>query len=158
MLGCQTQRITKECFMKHQAENTAPAVDKTEGVSRRKFIGSLGTTAAGAVAIGALAPLVDKGSSAAAQKAPRIGEALSVERKSFYQQRAVAARKFRVDCAHDNFTIHPPLFDRPDNGDETLYPNRIGNYSKGLPHQANGEVVPAAYNAMLTALASGNPA
>src|SRR5687767_15376157 len=109
MLGCQTQRITKECFMKHQAENTAPAVEMTEGVSRRKFIGSLGTTAAGAVAIGALAPLADKSSSVAAQKALGVEEALSVERSSFYQQRAVAARIFRVDCAQDNFEHIPPL-------------------------------------------------
>ena len=143
--------------MKHRAENSQPIAEKTESVSRRKFIGSLGTTAAGAVAIGALAPLADKSSSASAQKVPRVEEALSVERNSFYQQRAVAARKFRVDCANDNFAIHPPLFERPNNGDETLYPNRIGNYSKGLPHQANGEVVLAAYDAMLTALASGNP-
>ena len=53
---------------------------------------------------------------------------------------------------------YPPLFNRPNNGDEELYPNRIGNYSKGLPHQSNGEVQLNAYNALLDALRTGTPA
>ena len=41
------------------------------------------------------------------------------------------------------------------NGDEYLYPSRIGNFSKTLPHDAiTGEVDPAAYNALLAALDS----
>jgi hypothetical protein len=43
------------------------------------------------------------------------------------------------------------------NGDETLYSNRIGNYSKGLPHNSLGEVVPAAYAALVKAATSGDP-
>jgi hypothetical protein len=34
-------------------------------------------------------------------------------------------------------------------------PNFIGNYSKGLPHLDNGEVVPSAYQALVTAIKSG---
>jgi hypothetical protein len=45
----------------------------------------------------------------------------------------------------------------PINGDEALYPNRIGNYSKGLPHNNVGEVDPAAYQSLLQALSSGDP-
>ncbi len=82
----------------------------------------------------------------------------TAQRSTFYRQRAAAALQFRMDCAYRNWELIPPLFDRPNNGDETLYPNRIGNYSKGLPHQPNGEVVPTAYDALLAALASGNPA
>lgn len=44
------------------------------------------------------------------------------------------------------------------NGDETSLPGYIGNYSKGLPHNALGEVDPIAYQAMLRAVTSGNPA
>ena len=44
------------------------------------------------------------------------------------------------------------------NGDEERYPNRIGNYSKALPHNALGEVEPKAYNALLHAMATGKPA
>ncbi|HET9784441.1 MAG TPA: twin-arginine translocation signal domain-containing protein [Terriglobales bacterium] len=39
-----------------------------------------------------------------------------------------------------------------DNGDELRYANRIGNYSKGLPHNDVGEVEPAAYRTLLQAL------
>ncbi len=44
------------------------------------------------------------------------------------------------------------------NGDETNLPGYIGNYSKGLPHNALGEVDPVAYQAMLRAVNSGSPA
>lgn len=50
-----------------------------------------------------------------------------------------------------------PLPPHPTNGDEALYPNRIGNYSKGLPHNPLGEVDPQAYAALLKAASTGNP-
>ena len=142
----------KEKFMKelsNDSRGSAPA-EESKVVSRRKFIGNLGATAAGAVAIGAIAPAADGSATASAQSAG--------SGNSFYHLRAQAAYKFRTDCAKDNFQPIPRGFERPNNGDEELYPNRIGNYSKGLPHQANGEVVPAAYGAMLDALRTGNPA
>ncbi|MBI4517546.1 MAG: vanadium-dependent haloperoxidase [Deltaproteobacteria bacterium] len=51
-----------------------------------------------------------------------------------------------------------PLPSHSTNGDEARYPNRIGNYSKGLPHNSLGEVDAAAYDALLAAAASGRPA
>jgi len=45
-----------------------------------------------------------------------------------------------------------------DNGDEARYGNRIGNYSKGLPHNSLGAVDSAAYDSLLTALDSGRHA
>ncbi len=131
------------------SENST-ANEASEGVSRRRFIGSLGATAAGAVALGAIAPAADNSASVTAQNA--------AAGNSFYQQRAQAAFKFRTDCAKDNFQSLPRAFARPNNGDEELYPNRIGNYSKALAHQANGEVVPAAYDSMLNAIRTGDPA
>ena len=52
--------------------------------------------------------------------------------------------------------------DRPEqpslsNGDEQLYANRIGSFSKALPHNQLGEVDLNAYNSMLSALNSGEP-
>ncbi len=41
------------------------------------------------------------------------------------------------------------------NGDEERFLNRIGCYTKGLPHSAMGEVDGAAYTALLTAIRSG---
>jgi hypothetical protein len=44
------------------------------------------------------------------------------------------------------------------NGDETALPGWIACYSKGLPHDALGEVDPAAYRLLLRAIASRDPA
>ena len=42
------------------------------------------------------------------------------------------------------------------NGDEARYPNKIGNSTKGLAHDSHtGEVIPAAYAALLAALRGG---
>src|SRR5438874_4135491 len=44
------------------------------------------------------------------------------------------------------------------NGDEDLYPSKIGNYSKGLPHNDFGEVDLTAYNTLSRAMTTGQPA
>ena len=44
------------------------------------------------------------------------------------------------------------------NGDEAAYPNRIGNYHKGLPHDQFGEVDLVEYDKLLAALNSGSNA
>lgn len=118
-------------------------------VTRRKFFGNLGKTAIAAAAIGTAAPLIDPKSSVSGQTRG--------QNNSFYQQRAAACYQFRINTAQANFQTISPLFNRPNNGDEDLYPNKIGSYSKGLPHQSNGEVVLSAYNALLDALRTGNP-
>ena len=135
---------------KKNETNTKAPSEKSKRSSRRKFLGDLGKTAVAAAAVGSALPLIDPKSSVAAQKGR--GDYF------FYQQRATATYEFREKCARDNFEPVSQFFTRPSNGDETLYPNRIGNYSKGLPHQSNGEVVPAAYDALLAALRTGNPA
>ncbi|WP_333781283.1 vanadium-dependent haloperoxidase [Oceanirhabdus sp. W0125-5] len=65
------------------------------------------------------------------------------------------AYKIRVDAA--GFQKNLPLPDHPNNGDEDLYPNRIANYSKAMPHNHLGEVNLGAYNIWLKALTTGNP-
>lgn len=49
-----------------------------------------------------------------------------------------------------------PVILHKSNGDESRYPNRIGNYSKGLPHNDLGEVDKEAYDALLFAVGSEN--
>jgi len=44
------------------------------------------------------------------------------------------------------------------NGDEQRYPNFIGNFSKGLPHNAIGEVDQSAYRLLLNAVREGTAA
>lgn len=60
-----------------------------------------------------------------------------------YEMRMQAAQRLRnaVSVTH------------PVNGDEALYPSCIGNFSKGLPHNALGEVDPVAYQVLVDALA-----
>jgi hypothetical protein len=61
----------------------------------------------------------------------------------------------RMNAAREDQAAGMPV--QITNGDENRYSNRIGNYSKGLPHNAIGEVDPAAYQSLLRAVSTGNP-
>lgn len=43
------------------------------------------------------------------------------------------------------------------NNDETDFPDRVGNYHKGLPHNGLGEVVQTAYQTLLAATVTPTP-
>lgn len=117
----------------------------TGNLNRRKFLGNIGKAAVTAAAVSAVAPVFDEKSfSVSAQRG--INPAL---------RRATKCYEIRVGAAQANFQASSFSPVRETNGDEDLYPNRIGNYSKGFPHQANGEVMPAAYNSFLTAVRTG---
>jgi hypothetical protein len=62
-------------------------------------------------------------------------------------------RQLRAEAA--NASSELGLFPRATNGDEERYPNRIGNFSKTLPHNDLGEVEPDDYQALMTALHTG---
>ncbi|MGI8885152.1 MAG: vanadium-dependent haloperoxidase [Pyrinomonadaceae bacterium] len=135
--------------MNNESENNSKSsVENSVKTNRRNFLGNLGKAGITAAAAVAAAPLLDNKSTVVAQ----IGRGSSV-----YQKRAAACFQVRMDAAQANFQPLPPLFSRPTNGDEDLYENKIANYSKGLPHNSNGEVNSAAYNALLDALKTGNP-
>ncbi len=70
-------------------------------------------------------------------------------------QRRRQAYKLRQEAAL--FEKDLPLPGHPCNGDEFLYPHKIGNYSKALPHNQLGQVNIHAYQAMIKALTTGNP-
>ncbi|HET6891857.1 MAG TPA: vanadium-dependent haloperoxidase, partial [Pyrinomonadaceae bacterium] len=72
-------------------------------------------------------------------------------------QRRSRADQIRKNMAQLNKEETPPQLVHPTNDDEDIYPNKIGSYSKGLLHQANGEVVLSAYQSLTDALRSGNP-
>ncbi len=114
-------------------------------VSRRKFLGQLGTGAATAVGLGALSlPTLQS-----------VVEAAAVDPLTTNQRRESCFRT-RKDAAE--FEHHQPGVSHPTNGEEELYAKKIASYSKGLPHNSLGEVDLAAYNKLIAALASGNPA
>ncbi|MBA2704477.1 MAG: vanadium-dependent haloperoxidase [Blastocatellia bacterium] len=64
----------------------------------------------------------------------------------------------RRDSAQAGLQNTPQNLQHLSNGDETLYANKIANYSKGLPHNSDGTVVLSAYNSLIQALNSGRPA
>ena len=73
-------------------------------------------------------------------------------------QRANDCAKLRRDAAMAGLQATPQNLQHPNNHDEELYPNKLGNYSKGLPHNNDGTVVLSAYNALVQAINSGRPA
>ncbi len=110
-------------------------------VSRRSFFGAVG---AAVPALGAEADRVLAGGAGGGD----VGPLSLPERRAQAFDRRVQAAQFQKDL---------PLPDQTNNGDERLYPDRIGNFSKGLPHNRLGEVEPSAYNQFLQALSSGRP-
>lgn len=116
--------------------------------SRRKFLGTIGKASVGAAALGAAAPFIDPSSfSASAQKRSLPG---------FGGRRGLDCLNVRIGAAQHNFESSSFL-PRANNGDEARYSNKIASFSKGLLHQANGEVDPAAYFSLVNALAIGTP-
>jgi membrane-associated phospholipid phosphatase len=128
---------------KSQTKNPLP---KPSALNRREFFTRVGGTMAVAGVVGLPSP---SGNQSVAAATPKIlgGDA---------PPRNVQAYQLRVNAARDQFQQKPPP--HPDNGDELLYSKRIGNYSKGLPHNDLGEVDPAAYNELLRAVYTGDPA
>jgi hypothetical protein len=106
-----------------------------------------GTTGAGARNASAAAPSPAAAATAGAKQAARGAVAGRQRRDAAYQVRLAAATAER--------DVEIPA--HAGNGDEEHYPNRLGSYSKALPHDAFGEVEPAAYDALTQALRSGDP-
>ena len=117
---------------------------RAEFPARRDFLVRVGGIGAATLA-GVVAPPIAGGRDGSAEAAG--AESLADVRRHLkaYQVRQQAALRLlrRRSSAH------------PVNGDEELYPSRIGNYSKCLPHDDLGIVDPAAYDKLIAALASG---
>ncbi|WP_218082173.1 vanadium-dependent haloperoxidase [Anthocerotibacter panamensis] len=106
------------------------------GNSRRTFLA--GTITAATAAVGAIS----------AVNAQLIGP-------TTVKQRLKDAQSLRTNTARIESSA--PLVPHPTNNDEALYFNKIGSYSKGLPHNALGEVDLNAYNSLSKALSTGAP-
>jgi len=139
-LSHSSDQPTKQIAQDHSVSPASP--------SRRKFLGNVsGATAATIAASIAGVPGLGVATEAKAEDAAItvVGGPERVER----------AYNLRLQSA--TFQKIAPLPDHPNNGDEDRYPNRIGSYSKGLPHNSLGEVNQAAYNVYLQAIKTGNP-
>ena len=138
-------------------EISNPQTDKTpestsSSQSRRRFLGNISGAAATTIAAGTIG---------GASAVPAFGATTNTNATAFEVNvlggsgRAQQAYDLRVQAAV--FQKILPLPDHPNNGDEDRYPNRIGSYSKGLPHNSLGEVDQVAYNSLLRAIETGNP-
>jgi hypothetical protein len=116
-------------------------------LSRRSFFGRMGASTALAAATSAALPALLLGETAKADEGDGDADAPASRREKSYRLRQ------KVALAERDIPTPPHI----PNGDEKLYPNFIGNYSQGLPHNSLGEVVPAAYQALLTACDTGKP-
>jgi hypothetical protein len=117
-------------------------------LSRRKFLGRVSISAA-AVATAVGVP------SSFANAARSEGRTRDSDEDGDQSRKEQAFRiRLKTAIAERNVSVPAQI----DNGDERLYPSRIGNFSKGLPHDPiTGEVRSDAYGALLTAVASGEP-
>ncbi|MFY9804509.1 MAG: vanadium-dependent haloperoxidase [Candidatus Acidiferrales bacterium] len=120
------------------------------GASRRAFISGLGRAAAAAsFAVSAT------GFSSAAEAASAQSNSAASTSTSSAGARAQQSFQNRRNAALAELNV--PVPQQITNGDEQLYPNRIGNYSKGLLHNSIGEAEPASYNSLLQAVRGGEP-
>jgi len=134
--------------------NSTGTAGPASPLSRRKFLGRVSVSAAAvATAVGVPSSLANQRiESGSAAQSEALTQASEEDGDQPRKERAFRLR-LRTAIAERNVPVPPQV----DNGDELLYPSRIGNYSKGLAHKSIGEVDPAAYDALLTAVTSGEP-
>jgi len=129
-----------------QEEATSTAV----GTSRRKFLGRMGRAAAASLAVSAT------GLATSAKTADRQSNFTPEQGQNPNgSQRAQQSFQNRRNAALAELNVAVPA--EITNGDEQRYPNRIGNYSKGLVHNNIGEVEAGSYQSMLRAIHEGDP-
>lgn len=71
----------------------------------------------------------------------------------YHNLRTLKAYELRISMAYQDASV--PVATNVNNGDEALYPDKGGTFTKGLPHDNFGRVNPAAYTSFKTALISG---
>lgn len=123
----------------------------SSSLTRRKFLGHVGGATAAAMTAGfAASPTL------ALQSGTDAAEAAGGGRLSGDGRRAQQAYLVRHKAALYQRTR--PFPDHRPNGDEERYANKIGSYSKALPHDAVGDVDGGAYDALVRAMRTGSPA
>ena len=138
--------MTDQDDASHDIRRAAKSGAIPAGLTRRALLGGVG----GASVALAGAPLRLPGlvPAVSAETAPTAPAIALKRHERAYQIRVQAAERLK----------ELPLPSVGPIGDEELYPTKIGNFSKGLPHDGLGEPNPFAYAALATAVASGEPA
>jgi len=127
------------------ADKRGLCAERKDGLTRRRFLGGVGGAATASLAagfVGATLPFDTAKANVFAFASSNL------------QVRRAEAKDMRLDAAQ--FAFKQPLPVITANGEENAYGGkRIGNFSKGLPHNGLGEVDAAAYDALLFALSTG---
>jgi hypothetical protein len=138
-------KLSEEALVESQKKRGDSQSGTPDLPGRRSFLGAAAAVISAGVAG---APSFVARSVLAQDITPETDIGPSVGRK-----RAKQSCNLRISAAKAELQL--PVADHPTNGDEQLYSNKIGNYSKGLPHNNLGEVNLAAYASMINALTSG---
>ena len=136
----------------HSAKNPPAAGLSTSSVSRRSFLGHAGATTAAAAAAMGMPSVPMAQENGCIDSGAADSEVFGLVDPRARRERSL---QIRIRTARQEHSLPVPA--HVDNGDEDRYPNRIGSYSKGLQHDAIGEVNAAAYDRLLTAVKSGEP-
>jgi len=146
------------------AENTIGVKSSSQkltkhGASRRSLLGKAGLLTTAGVA----APFLAGAAQAHPQHDERGNPNAGRDYSEFYrddQYGTLHARELRrksykakIKAAELEYDIDTPP--HPNNGDEALYPNKIGTSTKGLKHDAEGHVDPQSYAYFLKAVQTG---
>jgi hypothetical protein len=136
---------TKNLSDKLETEHL-PIDKKSKALNRRKFLGQVGvaaTVAAEAVATpSAVSAQADEGNLHGIQKPAGITH-----------HRIAQAFDLRVDTALSDALV--PAAKNVNNGDDALYPDKAGTFTKTLLHDSFGRVDPHSYHSFKAALKSG---
>ena len=129
--------------MQESGDGTVPA-----STTRRAFLGKIGTAAT----VGAAA-LATPGMAAAAKAAGPSNSAQGTLPDGI-GGRVAESFELRVELATQDVLAGPAI--NINNGEEELYPDKAGTYTKGLVHDAFGRVDPASYASFKKALTTGD--
>ena len=117
------------------------------GVGRRRFLGRAGGLAVATIHAGALTqgtPLFAATADGPFERGQESGT--RAEQAERIRREAAAHQRKRPAVRHET------------NGDEARYERKFGSFGKCLPHNALGEVDPAAFDALTHAMRTGKPA
>src|SRR5262249_24528546 len=138
----QALRLTKA----RASPKGVPTMNDSRASNRRQFLRGIGAAGAATVAASAFSdqPLLGAAVARAQENPTQSGsdrheQAFEIRKAAALEERRIAVPEQRA------------------NGDEQAYPNKIANFSKGLPHDEIGEVDLAAYATLTDALSSGDP-
>jgi hypothetical protein len=132
---------------KEHLSNAFEREKTANGPNRRHFFSQVGGVAA-ALAVGAVEP-----SSVASAQSPAGSGAGAAAPAGVTDMKVIQAFSLRVGEAAGDALVAAAT--NVNNGDDALYPDKAGTFTKGLPHDSFGRVGLTAYMTFKTALATG---